>query len=211
MKINSPAALLYSSLLVSSLFFVSCSSQSKISPDDQAAKKSAPPSAEEIERNMKEASTPGKEHEVLKQLAGNWSHESKFWMDPAGSPEVSKGKAVFKSIYGGRYLSSTYKGTAMGQPFEGQGIIGFDNVGKKFFSTWIDSMNTMFMISEGSISADNKVLTFRSTMTCPMSRQPITSEDVITIVDKNNFKYEMFELAGAERKRHLEILYKRAK
>ncbi len=132
-------------------------------------------------------------------------------MDPAAKPEVNKGKASNKLIYGGRYLEMNYKGKAMGQPFEGQGIIGFDNLKRRYFSTWIDSMNTMLMLSEGTIGDDGKIITLDSNLTCPMTRQPMQAQDVVTIVDKNNYKYEMFEIRGGEKIKHLEINYKRAK
>ena len=43
---------------------------------------------------------------------------------------------------GGRYLHGMFKGTAMGQPFEGASVSGYDNTKKKYFNVWVDSMST---------------------------------------------------------------------
>jgi hypothetical protein len=45
-------------------------------------------------------------------------------------------------ILGGRYQQSMIKGNMMGMPFEGMGLLGYDNAQKLFYSTWVDNMGT---------------------------------------------------------------------
>ena len=41
----------------------------------------------------------------------------------------------------------------MGQPFSGVGIDGYDNLRKKYVTTWIDTMGTGIFSMEGTASA----------------------------------------------------------
>jgi hypothetical protein len=165
---------------------------------------------EQMQKNMQEAGAVRPEHALLKKLAGDWKVDAKFWMDPNAAPEVSKGTASAKLIYGGKYLVQNYKGSFMGKPFEGQGTMGFDNVNSKYFSTWIDSMNTMLMKSEGSAVGGNSIV-LASAMTCPATREPMKSEDVITIIDNNHYRYEGFQEQNGMKIKGMEITYTRVK
>lgn len=168
-------------------------------------------SPQKIQQNMIEAGTPGKQHEFLKRLVGTWNAETKFWIEQKGQPEVSKGKAKASLLYGGRFLSMSYKGKAMGHPFEGQSLMGYDNIGKKYFSTWIDSMNTGINRSEGFGDQSGNVITLNANFVCPMTRELINAEEVMTIIDKNHFKYEMYQIKDGTKFKGLEINYSRTK
>ncbi len=58
---------------------------------------------------MMELAKPGENHKLLDGLAGSWTYSSKFWFsaDTNTPPMESSGKAVAKSIMGGRYLQPT--------------------------------------------------------------------------------------------------------
>ena len=53
-------------------------------------------------------------------------------------------------ILGGRVMLERFHGTMMGQPFEGMGTTGFDNVSQKWWGTWMDSMSTGMMATTGT-------------------------------------------------------------
>ncbi len=165
-------------------------------------------SPETIQKNMVEASELKPEHKLLSKMAGEWKVNAKFWMDPTAEPEISSGVASSKLIYGGRYLDQKYKGKFMGKPFEGQGTMGYDNLGKKYFSTWIDSMSTMMMKSEGKTVNDNS-LTLESSMVCPMTREEMQSQEVITFLDKNTYRFETFQNSTDQKIKMMELTYSR--
>ncbi len=169
------------------------------------------PSAEQIQQNMMEAGRVRPEHALLRNFVGSWRVETKFWMDPHAAPEVSKGTAQGTLLFGGRFVSMTYKGTAMGQAFAGQGLVGFNNVSNSYFSTWIDSMSTGHMMSEGQAAPDGKSITLSSSFTCPMTRENTHMEDVYTFLDKNRFRYEAFQVKEGQRIKSLELAYTRKK
>lgn len=193
-------------LLIAALILVGACSSQKANLSNTNAKALTP---EQMQKYMQEAGAPGNEHATLKQLTGEWNAVTKFWMDPSAKPEVSKGKAKASMLYGGRYLLMTYKGKAMGQNFEGQSIMGYDNVNKKYFSTWIDNMNTGLNTSEGYADQTGKVITMNSTFVCPMTHASVDAEDVFTIVDKNHFTYEMYKIENGKKLKNLEITYTR--
>src|SRR5215470_4588351 len=48
----------------------------------------------------------------------------------------------------------------VGLGIQGMAVEGYDNVKKKFVSSWIDNMGTAIMISEGTYDAGAKTLTY---------------------------------------------------
>jgi len=150
-----------------------------------------PTKEQEMQAKMEAYATPNKNHEVLKNLEGNWKAEVKFWMDPAAEPEVSQGTAQSAMILGGRYLEQKYTGTAMGKPFEGRGLIGYDNMRKEYRSIWTDSMSTGMMVSTGSYNAGDKTIVEQGTMSCPIEGE-MNYRAVTTIIDTDHYTYESF-------------------
>src|SRR5687767_7477072 len=83
---------------------------------------------QELMKKWTEASTPGTQHDVLKGMAGQWKYTSKWWENAKATPQESTGTSSMKLILGGRFLQHETKGKAMGMPFEGVGITGYDNL-----------------------------------------------------------------------------------
>ena len=119
---------------------------------------------------MERAGTPGPQHAMLAGMAGDWTFEGKFWMSPDQEPMAASGTATRTMIMGGRVLVEKVTSSYMGQPFEGQGMLGYDNVAGSYWSTWIDNMSTALMTSTGSC-AEN-ACEFHATMTDPMTGEP---------------------------------------
>jgi len=115
----------------------------------------------------KEFSTPNENHKVLDTLVGDWDYTIKWWMSPDAKPEESKGTSGIEWIMGGRFIEQTVEGTSMGQPFEGMGIMGYDNEKKQYQSVWIDNMGTGVMTGSGSYDPNTKTLTDQGTFSCP--------------------------------------------
>src|SRR5262245_12137150 len=85
--------------------------------------------------------TPGPVQKAMEGMVGTWNTSITSYMDPA-KPEKSTGTSTYTSIMGGRYIQESFKSTFMGQPFEGLGTFGYDNVLKKYVGTWLDNMGT---------------------------------------------------------------------
>jgi len=160
-----------------------------------------------------ELAQPGEHHEVLKKMVGTWNAKTKMWMDPSAPPMESTGTYEAKLLLGGRYLAGHYKGEAMGQPFEGIDIFGYDNLKKKFVDNWIDTMGTGFTYSEGTINEAGDVITMRGEMPNPMDDSMMYSRNVTRLVDANTIRIEMYHAFSkdGEYVKSMEIEYTRAK
>ena len=112
----------------------------------------------EMEAYMK-AATPGAQHEWLASTAGNYTLKIKSWNEPGGPAMEEAGTATRKMMLDGRVIAEDVNSTMMGTPFTGHGLMGFDNVTGKYWSTWTDSMSTGIMVNEGSCDA-KKTCTF---------------------------------------------------
>ncbi len=161
---------------------------------------------------MEKAATPGEPHTKLEALAGEWDAHSKFWMDPSAPPQESKGKSANKMLYNGRYLHQEYKGDMMGQTFHGMGIWAYDNLKKKFVSTWIDSVSTALAYSEGEWDAGENAIVFHSEWFDPMTSKPVKSKIVIGIESEDKYVLEMFMIDGdGNEQKSMEIVYTKKK
>jgi len=160
----------------------------------------------------KENMTVSDQHKMLAKSAGTWTGDMTMWMADGDAPQKAATTTETKVIYGGLYMQSTHKGDMMGMPFEGMSIMGYDNMKKEFFSTWIDNMGSGFMVSTGTWDDASKKLTLTTTTKC-MNGQDGTIREVFTMIDDNN---QMLEMYGPDSKtgkefKTMEIKYTRKK
>jgi hypothetical protein len=171
------------------------------------------PGGLEMTPEMQEAfalGTPGPEHEFFEHFVGQWTYESKYWMDPSQPPMTTLGKASAEMILDGRFLQTHYYGDFMGIPFHGLGIDGFDRVQGKHVAVWLDNMGTMIMTMAGTLDDSGKVLKMVSEYVDPMTRKPTKAKTITTIINKNEHKFEYFS-PGPDGKyfKAMEMDYKR--
>jgi len=180
----------------------------KASADQPAKAPEADPMRQWIEMNK-----PGEQHALLRRLVGEWDADVEMTMAPGAPVVKSKGKSGTTSVFDGRYLHSDFTGEMMGQPFRGAGLIGYDNVKKKYFSAWIDQMSTGLMVAEGSADKDGKVITLVGEQVDPTSNQKRKYRWVTTIVDDSKNTFEAYEPGpdGKGEIRTMVITYTRAK
>ncbi len=183
---------------------------------DQAKEKLAgkPESAESGQAEMMEMlaklGAPGEYHQHLEPMVGRWKAAVKMRWDENSEWEESTGIMENKWHLGGRWLLSQFKGDMSGEPFEGTGYMGYDNVKKEYVSIWMDTMCTGVMVCTGSCDASHRVFTLKGESPDPMTNQPWKFRNVCTIVDANKHTFEMFA-TGADGKEYLmmEITYTR--
>jgi len=164
---------------------------------------------ETMMEKYKEFATPNENHKVLDTLVGNWDHTVKWWMSPDSEPALSNGTSEIKWIMGGRFIKHTAEGTSMGQPFEGMGILGYDNEKKKYQSVWIDTMGTGIVRGGGNYDPTTMTISEEGTFSCPLEGDK-SYRGVTKITDKDNFTYEWY-MAGPDGNefRAMEITYTR--
>ena len=160
---------------------------------------------------MEKAMTPGENHKLLNPFVGSWNVTVSSWMAPGAQPMVSKGTATTKWIMGNRYVQQNFTGSFMNMPFTGMGYVGYDNVKKHYWSTWMDNMSTSTMMMTGSTDDGGKTFKFTGTMADPMSGKDTTIEEKVS-VQKDQQTMEMYGPApDGKMFKMMEIVYKRKK
>ncbi len=179
--------------------------------DHQAQPATAAPSQEEqaMMAAMTKAMTPGPEHAGLAAMAGSWEFSGSFWTAPDQPPIASTGAAERTMILGGRVMVERVTSEFMGAPFEGMGMTGYDNVSGKYWSTWIDNMNTGVMTATGS--CENNSCEYTSTASDPMTGQTATGR-MISAHEADREVHAMY-LKGPDGKdwKSMELVYARKK
>ena len=139
---------------------------------------------------MMAAVMPGEHHEHMKKLVGEFDYTIKMFM-PGGAQEFT-GHRSAKMIMGDRYLDETYTGNFMGMPFEGHGTMAYDNVQKKYLSTWIDNMGTGIMMASGTCDGTGTMWTMSGDMADPQSGKMVPERSVTKLVDADHMTMEMY-------------------
>ena len=158
---------------------------------------------------MMKLAQPGEHHKMLAMLEGTWKTHGTFWMVPGAPPTESDGISKNTMIMAGRFLQSELKADFMGTPFTGLGIDGYDNASQKHIGTWMDSMGTMIMSSEGTCSDDHKVRTMISEFQDPATGKSMKMKQVITIVDSDKYIFEAYMVTSEGEVKAMEIIYTR--
>jgi hypothetical protein len=214
---------LFLTILFTALITIPSFAQDQTSaPATSPAPAAGQPNGAEMMKQMMELSKLNENHKLLASLAGNWTYNIKFWMnpDPSAKPQESKGNASTKPVMAGRYFVMDVSGKMqMPSPdgkmkdveFKGMGIDGYDNVKKKFVSSWIDNMGTGIEFSEGTYDPATKTFTYASEMeTVPGMKTKV--REVLKIADNDHHTFEWYEDRGTgQEAKTMEISYTRKK
>ena len=183
------------------------------------ASSSSEPTEAEMMQMMMENGKLNENHKLLGQFAGDWTYAVKMWMAPDQPPSESKGTMSRKAEMGGRFFiaHATGKfqmpgpdGKMMDMDFKGMSIEGYDNAKKKFVSSWIDSMSTGIMLSEGAYDAASKTFTFHAHYDMAPGVQTKIRE-TLQITDKDHHVMTWYETRGGQEVKTMEISYTRKK
>ncbi len=172
------------------------------------APKMTPDQQKMMEAWMK-AGTPGPEHARLGQMAGTWKMQVTSYDGP--TPHTDEGTAVFSVGLGGRVLLQNVTSSMNGMPYQGTGTEGYDNVTKKYWSIWTDSMSTGPMVSWGTCDAAG-ACKYEGTMNDAMTGKPTKMRMTLTPAGPDKSTFTMYG-AGPDGKdmKMMEIVYTRQK
>jgi len=154
---------------------------------------------------------PTAEHQMLQPFAGRFSAEVRIWMGP-GDPMVSTGVMTSEFDLGGRFLRQTYVGDPSEgafPEFEGRGYWGYNKVDQTWEGFWIDTASTVMQVDRGEVDGAGRVWTMVGQMTNPQSGEPLTKRSIITLVDEDHHRMEMFFDTPSGEARAMEISYAR--
>jgi hypothetical protein len=145
------------------------------------------PTAEELV--YLEIGTPGKYHEILEEMAGEWDAVFEMWLEPDAPPVVSTGTISREMILGGRYLKEVVKATSDAGPFEGLGFMGYNNYDRRFQTVWMDSSSTGIFMETGNFHPDRKVLHMAGDHRDPVTGRVVHSWGKLDMSDGDRHVY----------------------
>jgi hypothetical protein len=153
--------------------------------------------------------TPGEPHKQFASLAGSWTTKTKEWMEPGKPPAESTGSVEMKMLLEGRFLQQEFSGQMMGHPYSGIGISGYDNLRRRYVSTWIDTMGTGVFVMEGTATADGKTIMLKGEH-AELGGGHMAHRALWKIVDSNTQTFEMYGTHGhGNEMKMMEITYTR--
>src|SRR6185295_3765025 len=169
------------------------------------------PSAEDIQKMLEGAkkwTAPVAAHDKLKRFVGKWDVSHSMMGMTAG-----KSTATFTSILGGRFVKEELDGQFMRMPYEGLGLLGYDNFKQAYTMSWLDNQNTYKLDSQGKFDQSGNTLIFYGTLD-----EYLTGENdkpikyVFRFTDDDHFVMELHDLAiGETNTKVYEMHYSRAK
>jgi len=154
---------------------------------------------------------PGDVHKMLAKDDGEWNEEITMWMSPGAQPSKSTATAVNKMILGGRYQQSVHKGNFDGMPFEGIGVVGYDNAKKKIVTSWVDNMGTGMMLMEGTWDPATKTIHLKGRTVDPLTGKEKNLRQTVKFIDDNTQEMEMFDTQGGKEFKSMHIKLTRKK
>jgi len=97
----------------------------------------------------------------------------------------------------------------MGKPFTGFEITGYDNLLKRYVTSWMSSMGTNIFMMEGTASSDGKTITLKGKH-AELGGGYMTHRAIWKIMDSSNQTFEMYGVHhGGKEMKMMEITYKR--
>jgi len=162
-------------------------------------------------KRWKEACTPGPAHKDLARFIGTWDTETEIL--GMGEPMKSKGTAEWKWLYEGRWIQQNLSGEVMGQPFQGQMTMGYDNFKQKYTTAAVDTMQTTLITSEGNFDQSRQVLIMYGKIDEPMTGEiGKTFKSVWRFDGPDKITREVHDLAiGETNTKVFEVVYTRHK
>ena len=100
---------------------------------------------------------PGPMHAKLEPLIGQWSMSGKWRMGPDQPWQTFEAAVEREWILDGRFVKEVVESEFMGQPFEGLGLIGYDNTREEFTMVWVENMATGTWFNTGRLE-DGKLV-----------------------------------------------------
>jgi hypothetical protein len=92
--------------------------------------------------------------EMLKSFNGKY--KATFTFDFNGERKSEHGVTVAKPLFGGKVIQYDWKGSVMGNDFEGYGVVSYSTRDNEFHSDWWDAMSSSLFPMKGKQLSDTK-------------------------------------------------------
>ncbi|WP_313954071.1 DUF1579 family protein [Accumulibacter sp.] len=179
-----------------------------------ASKAAASPPAKEaaLTKALDSAMTPGEGQKRLEPMIGTFNVAIRTWVEPSKPPLESSGTMVSAWVLGNRYVQSMLAGQVNGEPFNGIGYIGFDNVAKAYQATWMDSGSTGMTWYSGGFDAAGKSATMKASVPDVLTGKPSPMELRMKLTEDGGHVTELWGKGlGSTMFKMMELRYTRSK
>ena len=146
----------------------------------------------------------GERHQEMMKSAGVWEAKMKMWMDPSAPPMEVTYSVTRTPTLGGRVLEEKWEGDFMGQPFAGLARGGYDNVSKRYWSTWTDNMSTSMMTSYGQYDEEMDAIVMLGEGPDPVTGGVIPNRSVVRHLSADEEQFEMYEVHDGQEVKTME-------
>lgn len=136
----------------------------------------------EMEAWMK-AATPGKHHEYLEAIIGDYTADVKIWESPDAEPMQFTGTVSRKWILDGRFVQETIEANSTFGPFKALGFIGYNNIDGEYQFAWLENHSTTITLHSGFYNTEEKTLIQTGKHRNPATGKLITSWSVLDLSD----------------------------
>jgi hypothetical protein len=197
------------------IFCLLMSLSNTIQAADKADKPTGGPTDAQMAEMMKkweEAATPGENHKLLDFMVGNWETVNRMWMAGPDQPaQETKGSEENKWVLGGRFIMMNQTGEMFGKPYEGMGLVGFDNPKNQFVMSWLDNSTTAITNAQGYYNPKDKTFTFFGLMDDPgTGEHGKTLMYIVRVINRDRYSFEMYDPEWGGLKNKIgEIVYTR--
>jgi len=124
---------------------------------------------------------------MLTAYAGKWSDYHTYWQDENVSGYKDTLSIENEMTIGGRYLRTKETGILEGKPFEGIGMLAYDNLRKVFISTWQDNVMMGILYFEGNYDSTTKTITLKGQY-INLSKGKVELKQTFRIIDDNHYE-----------------------
>lgn len=133
-----------------------------------------------------EMAKPTKEHELLKQFAGDWTVVAEAAAAPGEEGMKCEGTESAKMV-GGFWLVGQGEASMMGTPVNSVLTIGYDPATKKYIGTFVCSMDSTLWKYAGSFDESGKKLTLETEGPSPIEpSKKVKFREVLELKDKDH-------------------------
>ncbi len=155
--------------------------------------------------------TPGEGQKRLEFLVGTFDVKVRVWLDPSKPPVESSATAVSTWVLGNRYVQQMMSGYIGGEAWSGIMYAGFDNVTKKYVSTYMDTGSTGMEWYTGTLDAAGTHGRMTATIADELTGEPETLELRLTIAANGDRVTELWQEDRGKMVKVVELQFSRKK
>jgi hypothetical protein len=154
------------------------------------------PDMKKVQEEFMKLHTPGKEHEVLQGMVGEYSIKGKMWMEPGAEPMEVHGWSTIRSVSPAFVHEKFTIVMPDNSKMWGEGFFGFDNESKTYQTTWIGGWSTTQRTMPGTVDAKTGVMEFKCQYDCPITKMKITERIAASHNEDGTVTLRMYMKAG---------------